>query len=211
MWQPQPSITRRGPARGRHRLRRAAGQGIALAALALTGALSGAQVAAAATPPVVESASNAVVTVTFDWGWSVESTSTSNSLLLSGPDQLSILFFTAQDKSSATLQSVLASDLASRQKFTPTARVCELPKAEKVPGTPSVPGVSELMCLSVTSSSGATTEYEDLASIGLVKDHGGQLQLEVDAAFPVGTPGTTIEKLLIPVVYSARWDQLLRS
>ena len=180
-----------------------------LVALAFIGPLALATQTASATPAAVtETATNSVVSVAFGLGWNVASSSTSTSLLLLGPDGLSALFFTSTVSGSESLSGALQSDLADRQKLAPNARVCSAPKSQKLPGSPAVLGDGELICFSLESAKGAAVSYEDLVVVALVKGNGGKLKLETDGTFPGGTSTTTVEDSLIPVVFSAKWEQL---
>jgi hypothetical protein len=170
-----------------------------------------AQTVSATTPlerGVTETAANSQVLVTFGLGWTVANSSTSTTLVMVGPQELSALFFATAEKTSVTLAEMLRVDLASRQKVAPGAKVCSPPKSEKVPGSPVVLGEGELICFSTKSQSGAGNDWLDLDTVGLANVKGGKLRLEVDAVFPASTTSATLENTLIPLVFSAKWKGL---
>jgi hypothetical protein len=174
-----------------------------IAPLALT-----TQTASATAGPVTETATNAVVSVTFGLGWNVSTNSTSTSLVLVGPGGMSALFFTTPVSASETLPEALQTDLADRQKVAPGARVCSQPKAQKLPGSPVVVGTGEVMCFPLKSGTGTTVLYGDLLNVAFVNADGTKLKLEIDANFSESTSTAILEDDLVPVIFSAKWEQI---
>jgi hypothetical protein len=149
------------------------------------------------------------MSVTFGSGWSVSNTSTGNTLLMVGPKGLYALFSSRRVSASDGVSDIFATDLANRRKGAPDATVCKAPISQNLPGTPAVPGESEVICFSFGPQNGAAEPYEDLGTIALANASGGRLALEVDSLFPAGTSAKTIKDDLAPVVFSVEWKQLL--
>jgi hypothetical protein len=167
-----------------------------------------ANAAPATSAPVTQTASTKLMSVTFGPAWSVSGESTGSSLLMVGPHGLYALFSSKYVSASESFSDVFKADLAYRRRGAPAATVCKPPESQTLPGTPAVPGRSELLCFPLTVSDGASERYEDLDTVALVEGHGRKLALEVDSLFPIGTSATTIKDDLAPVVFSVEWKQL---
>ena len=162
-----------------------------------------------------QAVANSVVSVTLISGWSKDSSSTSTSLALVGPDGLSAVFSTQQVSPSDTLSDIFdkqISNFESDSNFQDVS-VCSEPQSGGVPGTPAISGGGAEICFTGSTQSGGAQLWAALVFDGLVPGSAGGNQLLVtELAFtPQSNSEAVVGQELKPVLQSARWLQVSSS